>query len=223
MNKHQPQSCSKKWRNQKVRICPRLQELQGTITQSITSFLRQASTARTFPLTLEFMQTLKLDVKWVLCFDLISKAFCTFATRLFKWLNVTPTRSIQETNDTVLRCHYIGLTITIWFAQASCNCSSQLSHDRTFNFLANYSDSFNHFFFQGYHVCNDGLEGPQGSKFLCTNGTLFSQKLFTCDHWYNVDCGEAQHYYQLNVDPEENPYTKDQLKKNRELEQQLHH
>lgn len=27
--------------------------------------------------------------------------------------------------------------------------------------------------FKGYHVCNDGREGPQGSKFLCTNGTIF--------------------------------------------------
>lgn len=46
----------------------------------------------------------------------------------------------------------------------------------------------------------------------------FSQELFTCDHWYNVDCNAAVSHYRLNVDPETNPYTKDQLKKNRELE-----
>lgn len=42
---------------------------------------------------------------------------------------------------------------------------------------------------------------------------FFSQKLFTCDHWYNVDCNEATHYYRLNADPDTNPYTKDQKKK----------
>ncbi|CRK88106.1 CLUMA_CG001891, isoform A [Clunio marinus] len=70
---------------------------------------------------------------------------------------------------------------------------------------------------QGYHVCNDGREGSQGSKFLCTNGTLFSQKDFTCDYWYNVDCHEAPRFYQLNVDPATNPYTKDEYKKKAEL------
>jgi hypothetical protein len=56
---------------------------------------------------------------------------------------------------------------------------------------------------QAYHVCD---EHYKLSSFLCTNGTLFSQKLFTCDHWYNVDCSEAVHYYNLNLDPEHNPY-----------------
>ncbi|ENN80280.1 hypothetical protein YQE_03273, partial [Dendroctonus ponderosae] len=59
---------------------------------------------------------------------------------------------------------------------------------------------------QAYHVCYDGREGEQGSKFLCTNGTLFSQKEFTCDWWYNVDCKEALGLYSLNLDPKKNPY-----------------
>ncbi|XP_070490860.1 U-scoloptoxin(01)-Er1a-like [Chironomus tepperi] len=65
---------------------------------------------------------------------------------------------------------------------------------------------------QGYHVCHDGREGHQGSKFLCTNGTVFNQKSFSCDWWYNVDCNEAVHYYNLNLDPEHNPYTEQQVK-----------
>jgi hypothetical protein len=41
----------------------------------------------------------------------------------------------------------------------------------------------------------------------------FSQKDFTCDHWYNVDCKQAPNYYSLNSDPDVNPYTKDDKKK----------
>uniref|UniRef100_A0A336M0M8 CSON009335 protein n=1 Tax=Culicoides sonorensis TaxID=179676 RepID=A0A336M0M8_CULSO len=59
---------------------------------------------------------------------------------------------------------------------------------------------------QAYHVCHDGREGHQGASFLCTNGTIFNQKEFTCDWWYNVHCEEAQNYYHLNADPEHNPY-----------------
>lgn len=33
---------------------------------------------------------------------------------------------------------------------------------------------------QAYHVCHDGREGHQGASFLCTNGTIFNQKEFTC-------------------------------------------
>lgn len=49
---------------------------------------------------------------------------------------------------------------------------------------------------QAYHVCHDGREGHQGASFLCTNGTIFNQKEFTCDWWYNVNCAEATSYYQ---------------------------
>ncbi|XP_055377076.1 uncharacterized protein LOC129609182 [Condylostylus longicornis] len=59
---------------------------------------------------------------------------------------------------------------------------------------------------QGYHVCHDGREGHQGAQFLCTNGTIFNQKEFACDWWYNVNCAEATNYYHLNSDPEHNPY-----------------
>ncbi|XP_075163208.1 uncharacterized protein LOC142235839 [Haematobia irritans] len=60
---------------------------------------------------------------------------------------------------------------------------------------------------QAYHVCHDGREGHQGASFLCTNGTIFNQKEFACDWWYNVKCEEAANYYHLNADPEHNPYT----------------
>ena len=29
-------------------------------------------------------------------------------------------------------------------------------------------------------------------------GTVFNQRYFTCDWWYNVDCGASQEYYDLN-------------------------
>ena len=28
-------------------------------------------------------------------------------------------------------------------------------------------------------------------SFLCPNGTIFNQEVFTCDWWFNVDCGAA--------------------------------
>ena len=32
-------------------------------------------------------------------------------------------------------------------------------------------------------------------SFLCPNGTLFSQQVFVCDWWFNVDCGAAADQY----------------------------
>lgn len=59
---------------------------------------------------------------------------------------------------------------------------------------------------QAYHICHDGREGHQGASFLCSNGTLFNQKEFTCDWWYNVDCSKATYYYELNTDATKNPF-----------------
>ncbi|CAK9832917.1 hypothetical protein ANTRET_LOCUS9679 [Anthophora retusa] len=59
---------------------------------------------------------------------------------------------------------------------------------------------------QAYHICHDGREGHQGASFLCTNGTLFNQREFACDWWYNVNCAEAPNLYQLNLDPRKNPF-----------------
>ncbi|XP_015122596.1 uncharacterized protein LOC107045019 [Diachasma alloeum] len=59
---------------------------------------------------------------------------------------------------------------------------------------------------QAYHVCHDGREGHQGASFLCSNGTLFNQKEFACDWWYNVDCYEATKHYRLNGDLQTNPF-----------------
>ncbi|XP_014223690.1 uncharacterized protein LOC106650276 [Trichogramma pretiosum] len=72
---------------------------------------------------------------------------------------------------------------------------------------------------QVYHVCHDGREGDQGAAFLCANGTIFNQKEFACDWWYNVDCGSAPRLYELNLDPETNPYVppahKEQIRQDR--------
>ena len=35
-------------------------------------------------------------------------------------------------------------------------------------------------------------------SFLCPNGTLFNQKYFVCDWWYNVDCAASESFFQLN-------------------------
>ncbi|KAI9565615.1 hypothetical protein GHT06_009407 [Daphnia sinensis] len=48
---------------------------------------------------------------------------------------------------------------------------------------------------QVFHVCD--ISGRQDS-FLCPNGTIFSQKLFACDWWYNVQCSATREHYQLN-------------------------
>ncbi|KAI1278813.1 hypothetical protein HDE_14202 [Halotydeus destructor] len=47
---------------------------------------------------------------------------------------------------------------------------------------------------QVYHVCEHGKK----ISFLCNNGTLFNQKVFTCDWWYQVSCDESANFYKLN-------------------------
>jgi hypothetical protein len=54
---------------------------------------------------------------------------------------------------------------------------------------------FSSFIQQVFHVCD--ISGRQDS-FLCPNGTIFSQKLFACDWWYNVQCAATREHYQLN-------------------------
>ena len=65
---------------------------------------------------------------------------------------------------------------------------------------------------QVYHYCH--FDGRQDS-FLCSNGTIFNQKVgrvsfygkfyyflcqvFTCDWWYNVNCAASEDLYNLNT------------------------
>ena len=35
-------------------------------------------------------------------------------------------------------------------------------------------------------------------SFLCPNGTIFSQELFTCVWWFDFDCETAEDFYNLN-------------------------
>jgi len=55
---------------------------------------------------------------------------------------------------------------------------------------------------QGYHVC---LQDPTNGdrmypiSFLCPNGTIFNQELFTCEWWFNVDCTLATTFYSKNA------------------------
>lgn len=51
---------------------------------------------------------------------------------------------------------------------------------------------------QAYHVC---LQDPISTEvlfpvsFLCPNGTIFNQQIFTCDWWFNVDCSASVGLY----------------------------
>lgn len=47
---------------------------------------------------------------------------------------------------------------------------------------------------QAFHLCERGRR----TSFLCSNGTLFNQKVFTCDWWYQVECKNADSFYKLN-------------------------
>ncbi|KOX73522.1 hypothetical protein WN51_01295 [Melipona quadrifasciata] len=49
---------------------------------------------------------------------------------------------------------------------------------------------------QVFHVCHDVLV----SSFLCPIGSVFSQKLLTCDWWTKVDCSASNKYIDVNRD-----------------------
>ena len=59
--------------------------------------------------------------------------------------------------------------------------------------------------FQVFHVCHDGRK----FSFLCPNGTIFDQKVFVCNWYFNVDCAASKDFYDLNaqigVGPEKTP------------------
>lgn len=48
---------------------------------------------------------------------------------------------------------------------------------------------------QVWHYC---LEDGRDEPFLCPIGTVFNQRHFICDWWYNTDCASAQDFYRLN-------------------------
>ncbi|XP_015172664.1 PREDICTED: uncharacterized protein LOC107064481 [Polistes dominula] len=49
---------------------------------------------------------------------------------------------------------------------------------------------------QVFHVCHDILV----SSFLCPIGSIFSQKLLTCDWWSKVDCSTTRKFIEINHD-----------------------
>jgi len=54
---------------------------------------------------------------------------------------------------------------------------------------------------QVFHICMPDVDnGDQLTpvSFLCPNGTIFNQELFTCEWWFNVDCSMATNYYSKN-------------------------
>lgn len=56
---------------------------------------------------------------------------------------------------------------------------------------------------QVFHICQ--ADGRQNS-FLCPVGTMFNQKSFTCDWWFNVICSEASMFYARNENLYKSPY-----------------
>uniref|UniRef100_T1IU45 Chitin-binding type-2 domain-containing protein n=1 Tax=Strigamia maritima TaxID=126957 RepID=T1IU45_STRMM len=48
---------------------------------------------------------------------------------------------------------------------------------------------------QVFHICQ--FSGRQDS-FLCPNGTVFDQRYFVCNWWFNVDCNLSPTFYSLN-------------------------
>lgn len=52
---------------------------------------------------------------------------------------------------------------------------------------------------QMYHVCAPGGDGiMRSTRFLCSNGTIFSQQTRTCQTWYTVDCQSTPQFFVLN-------------------------
>ncbi|XP_031785682.1 uncharacterized protein LOC103316175 [Nasonia vitripennis] len=56
---------------------------------------------------------------------------------------------------------------------------------------------------QVFHVCDEGLV----STFLCPVGSLFSQRLLTCDWWSKVSCSKSREFYSLQQHAEDVPLT----------------
>ncbi|XP_066980493.1 uncharacterized protein [Macrobrachium rosenbergii] len=48
---------------------------------------------------------------------------------------------------------------------------------------------------QVWHYC---LKDGRKYSFICPIGTVFHQRVFTCDWWYNVDCSQTKEFYRLN-------------------------
>ena len=71
---------------------------------------------------------------------------------------------------------------------------------------------------QLYHVCSDIGDGLYSKfDFLCPNGTIFNQEEFVCDWWFNVDCSQADTFYDLNIEVAEKNAERKRL---RELERE---
>ncbi|XP_068233976.1 uncharacterized protein [Palaemon carinicauda] len=50
---------------------------------------------------------------------------------------------------------------------------------------------------QVFHICQrDG----RFDSFLCPNGTVFNQRFFVCDWWFNVDCAASDMFTSLNAE-----------------------
>lgn len=72
------------------------------------------------------------------------------------------------------------------------SCSDQ-------EFAGYFADTSDEAQCQAFHICQkDG----RSASFLCPNGTLFNQRYFVCDWWFNVDCLSSEKFYSLNAEKE---------------------
>ncbi|XP_037080334.1 nascent polypeptide-associated complex subunit alpha, muscle-specific form-like [Pollicipes pollicipes] len=47
---------------------------------------------------------------------------------------------------------------------------------------------------QVFHICHANIM----DSFICPEGTVFNQKVFVCDWWFNVNCDSSPDFYSLN-------------------------
>ncbi|XP_026472333.1 uncharacterized protein LOC113376582 [Ctenocephalides felis] len=71
---------------------------------------------------------------------------------------------------------------------------------------------------QGWHYCD--IDGRQAT-FLCPNGTQFSQAVFVCDWWFNVQCDLSKHLYSINARLYSKPRELDPTRPHRVITKQL--
>lgn len=74
------------------------------------------------------------------------------------------------------------------------------------------------FRFPGWHYCD--IDGRQAT-FLCPNGTQFSQAVFVCDWWFNVQCDLSKHLYSINARLYSKPRELDPTRPHRVITKQL--
>ena len=98
----------------------------------------------------------------------------------------------------IITCYFISIPYSTLLSLLYCIICSSIVFIWVMMLTENKSDSLTHHFssLQVFHVCHH--DGRQDS-FLCPNGTVFNQKYFVCDWWYNFNCEDAPFFYPVNA------------------------